>query len=92
MMTEQECLDYIAKYRQESVTKYDFYLQSFIEDAAGYGCYASLQRNFHDDSLAILGVGKDIRAALENLVIQLAAPSNQRYKTTDFTLPEYNHE
>ena len=92
LLTEQACLDYIAKYRQESVTKYDFYLKSFIGEPIEQSCFASLQQNFQDDSLEVLGVGKDIKTALQNLVLQLQMPSNQHFKTVDYTLPEWNHD
>jgi hypothetical protein len=91
-MTGQQCLDYITKYRQESVTKYDFFLQSYAVDSTENSCYASLHFALRDDHVEILEAGRTIQEALNNLVNYLKHPSNQHYRTTNFTLPEYNHD
>ncbi len=91
-MSEQECLNYISNYRQEAITKYDFFLQSYVVDSTENSCYASLHFALRDDHIEILESGQTIVEALNNLVTYLKHPSNQHYKTTDFTLPEYNHD
>jgi len=93
-MNEQQYLDYIKKYLQEATTKYYFELGLYPANGDNYPqeCYASLNFALQDDSVKILESGVSMVEALSNLVTYLQHPSNQHYRTTDFTLPEYNHE
>jgi hypothetical protein len=93
LLTEQECLDFIKVYLCQAVTKYYFELGWYPpEGAALPESYASLNFALRDDSVKILESGCCMKEALNNLVTYLKHPSNQHYKTTDFTLPEYNHD
>lgn len=83
MMTEQKCLEYIAKYRQEAITKYDFH----ISELYGDGAYVSLSfcQPKEDFYMEINGEGKTICLALISLINRLELPKNLIYKTEDFS-------